>query len=48
MNFIDVDRILLIRRKNLTAIEQNQVVLELLLNRFDDLKDHFSVLKDKK
>ena len=40
--------ILLIRRKNLTAIEQNQIVIEILLNRFDDLRDHFSVLKDKK
>ena len=40
--------ILLIRRKNLTAIEQNLIVLNLLLTRFNDLKDHFSVLKDKK
>lgn len=40
--------ILLIRRKNLTAVEINQIVLDLLLTRFDDLKDHFSVLKDKK
>ena len=40
--------ILLIRRKNLTALEQTLIVLDLFLNRFDELKNHFSVLRDKR
>jgi predicted nuclease of predicted toxin-antitoxin system len=40
--------ILLIRRKRLTALETAQIVLQILSTRFDELENHFSVLRDDK
>lgn len=38
--------ILLIRRKRLNALEQIEIILELLLNRSEELDKQFSVLRD--
>ncbi len=40
--------ILLTRRKSISAVEQSYLVLDILLNRSEDLLNHFSVLRDKK
>jgi predicted nuclease of predicted toxin-antitoxin system len=38
--------ILLIRRKRLTALEQIEVIMDILLNRSEELNKCFSVLRD--
>ncbi len=40
--------ILLIRRKRMPALEIAQIVLNTLSTRFDELENHFSVLRDEK
>ena len=39
--------ILLIRRKRITALEQIEIVLDLLTSRLSELTNRFSVLRDK-
>ena len=38
--------ILLIRRKRLKALEQIYIVMDIILNRSEELNKHFSVLRD--
>ncbi len=38
--------ILLIRRKRLKALEQIDIIMDIILNRSEELKQHFSVIRD--